>query len=126
MPSLPVQAQLANGKACAAWRRTGLGACELTSLRHWSPAKATPSPPLQCSRSHKGRRAVYAQASLDVPEWDVVALGQSMVDISAYVDDAFISRMGVAKGGRRCQLLLGLQKVSIYSYSMPHFCVGMH
>ena len=98
---LPPLAQLANATACPAWRRTVPGACELTSLRNWSPFSAAPSPVPPSRRSKISRRAVLTGATVDVPEWDVVALGQSMVDISAYVDDPFIEQMGVAKGGRR-------------------------
>ena len=105
MHCLPFQGQLANARAAPAWHRTAVGACELTNLRHWSPSCAAPSPALSSRLSQKSRCAVLTQACLDLPgglpEWDVVALGQSMVDISAYVDDAFIEQMGVAKGGRR-------------------------
>ena len=98
---LPCLAHLANATACPAWRRTLPGTCELTSLRDWSPHYAAPPPVSQSRRTQRSKRAVLAGASVDVPEWDVVALGQSMVDISAYVDDAFIEQIGVAKGGRR-------------------------
>ncbi|EIE21629.1 Ribokinase-like protein, partial [Coccomyxa subellipsoidea C-169] len=35
------------------------------------------------------------------PLWDVVGLGQAMVDISAAVDDDFVARAGLDKGSRR-------------------------
>lgn len=35
------------------------------------------------------------------PAWDVVGLGQAMVDLSATVDDDFLVRLGVIKGSRR-------------------------
>lgn len=35
------------------------------------------------------------------PLWDVVGLGQAMVDISAAVDDDFVARAGIKKGARR-------------------------
>ena len=35
------------------------------------------------------------------PAWDVVGLGQAMVDLSATVDDDFLVRLGVVKGSRR-------------------------
>ena len=98
---VPCQAQLANAKACAAWRQAVPGTCELTSLRDWSPRGAAPSLASSSRRSQTCRRAVHTAATVDAPEWDVVALGQSMVDISAYVDDVFVEKMGVVKGGRR-------------------------
>ena len=101
MQSLPSLAHLAPATGCPTWRRNLPGACELTSLRDWSPRCAAPPPASQSRLVKRSRRAVPAGATVDVPEWDVVALGQSMVDISAYVDDAFIEQMGVAKGGRR-------------------------
>ena len=33
--------------------------------------------------------------------WDVVGLGQGMVDFSAHVDDAFLQRLDFEKGARR-------------------------
>ena len=33
--------------------------------------------------------------------WDVLGLGQAMVDFSAAVDDAFLEQLGVEKGGRK-------------------------
>lgn len=35
------------------------------------------------------------------PAWDVVGLGQAMVDLSATVNDDFLVRLGVVKGSRR-------------------------
>ena len=98
---LPSLAQLANTTACPGWRKTLPGACELTSLRDWRPCCAAPPPHSPSRRTQRSRRAVPTGATVGVPDWDVVALGQSMVDISAYVDDVFIEQIGVAKGGRR-------------------------
>lgn len=33
--------------------------------------------------------------------WDVLGIGQSMVDFSASVDDKFLDQLGIEKGGRR-------------------------
>ena len=49
-------------------------------------------------------RQIAALASTDqqeLPIWDVVGLGQAMVDISAAVDDEFVARTGIAKGERK-------------------------
>lgn len=35
------------------------------------------------------------------PSWDVVGLGQAMVDLSATVEDKFLVQLGVEKGSRR-------------------------
>ena len=35
------------------------------------------------------------------PFWDVVGLGQPMVDFSASVDDDLLVRLGIVKGSRR-------------------------
>lgn len=53
-----------------------------------------------------GRRSwqIAALSSTDQQEpslWDVVGLGQAMVDISAAVDDDFVARTGIAKGERK-------------------------
>ena len=98
---LPCQGQPANAKSCVAWRPTVPGACQLTSLRDWSLYSAAPTSAPSSRKSRRNKRAVLTAATADVPEWDVVALGQSMVDISAYVDDDFVDQMGVVKGGRR-------------------------
>lgn len=34
--------------------------------------------------------------------WDIIGLGQAMVDFSATVEDGFLEQIGVEKGGRRC------------------------
>ena len=101
MQCLPLQPQFGNVRTCSFGHRTALGTCELTSLRQWRPANAAPPASAPSARRHKSRSDVHCQAALDQSPWDVVALGQSMVDISAYVDDDFIGQMGVAKGGRR-------------------------
>ena len=100
---LPFHFQLTNARAFSGLHRTSVGSCQLTSLRQWIPENAAPSPFAPSARSQKRRCAVPAEAiHPEGPVWDVVALGQSMVDISAYVSDVFIEQMGVAKGARRC------------------------
>ena len=100
---LPLHLQLTNARAFSGLHRTAVGSCQLTCLRQWVPENAAPSPFASSTRSQKRRCAVPAQAiHPESPVWDVVALGQSMVDISAYVSDVFIEQMGVAKGARRC------------------------
>ena len=39
------------------------------------------------------------------PIWDVVGLGQPMVDFSASVDDDLLVRLGIVKGSRRYWLI---------------------
>lgn len=56
------------------------------------------------SRLRKDTRRLAALAltgQQEPPLWDVVGLGQAMVDISAAVDDEFVARAGIAKGERR-------------------------
>ena len=100
---LPLHLQLTNARGFSGLHRAAVGTCQLTCLRQWVPENAAPSPFATSARSQKRRCAVPTRAiSLEGPAWDVVALGQSMVDISAYVSDVFIEQMGVAKGARRC------------------------
>ena len=37
----------------------------------------------------------------DSKGWDILGLGQAMVDFSAAVDDTFLEEIGIEKGGRR-------------------------
>ena len=100
---LPLHLQLTNARAFSGLPRAAVGPCQLTCLRQWAPESAAPSASASSARSQKRRCAVPTRAiSPEGPVWDVVALGQSMVDISAYVSDVFIEQMGVAKGARRC------------------------
>ena len=70
----------------------------------------------QPGRAHKARARLtrlhrcVAQPSLDGPStsapheppvWDIVGLGQAMVDFAAAVDDSFLDGLGMKKGSRR-------------------------
>ena len=99
---LPLHFQLTNVRVSSGLHRAAVGSCQLTSLRQWIPESVAPSPFASSARSQRKQCAVPTRAiSPEAPVWDVVALGQSMVDISAYVSDVFIEQMGVAKGARR-------------------------
>lgn len=37
----------------------------------------------------------------EAPQWDVLGIGQAMVDFAAAVDDAVLQSLGVEKGGRK-------------------------
>lgn len=53
-------------------------------------------------RSRKLVHCIAVTSDIDTPLWDVVGLGQAMVDISASVeDDSLILNAGVDKGARR-------------------------
>ena len=43
----------------------------------------------------------FLRSQFDTAGWDVVGLGQSMVDFSAAVSDEFLEELGVEKGSRR-------------------------
>jgi hypothetical protein len=85
-----------------------------------APRPAQPQPPAQlrahserggharreCRRA-RGPRALAAAAAAGqqqphvCPRYDVIGLGQAMVDVAATVDDSFLDRLGVHKGERR-------------------------
>ena len=43
----------------------------------------------------------FLRSQFDTAGWDVVGLGQSMMDFSAAVSDEFLAELGVEKGSRR-------------------------
>lgn len=49
------------------------------------------------------------QTHSDNKGWDILGLGQAMVDFSAAVDDDFLVDLGLKKGGRRSALLVQLK-----------------
>ncbi len=61
-----------------------------------------PSPTLGSLRADPASTLPSLQSATQSEEtWDVVGLGQGMVDFSAQVDDALLQRLGVEKGARR-------------------------
>ena len=70
-------------------RRSGLSSeCYAHSEQHSEFARPLSSP-------------AFLQSQLDTAGWDVVGLGQAMVDFSAAVSDEFLEGLGVEKGSRR-------------------------
>ncbi len=70
-------------------RRSGLSSeCHAHSEQHSEFARTLSSP-------------AFLQSQLDTAGWDVVGLGQAMVDFSAAVSDEFLEGLGVEKGSRR-------------------------
>ena len=69
--------------------------------------------------------ALSSMLSDSVPVWDVLGLGQAMVDFSAAVDDAFLEQLGVEKGGRKIisveerAKILALLDGSAYQVQLP-------
>ena len=57
----------------------------------------------------RGRLQASAEAGvqqpLPCPSYDVIGLGQAMVDVAAAVDDIFLAQLNVGKGERRCASL---------------------
>ena len=51
-------------------------------------------------RCHCKSQTVQALES-DTRGWDIIGLGQAMVDFSAAVPDNFLEQIGIEKGGRR-------------------------
>ena len=45
------------------------------------------------------------QSHSDSKGWDILGLGQAMVDFSAAVEDNFLEDLGLEKGGRRSALV---------------------
>ena len=39
------------------------------------------------------------------PSYDIIGLGQAMVDVAAVVDDSFLAQLRIGKGQRRCTWL---------------------
>jgi hypothetical protein len=83
-----------------------------------APRPGQPQPPAQlrahskrgCHARRKCRRARWLRALAAAeagqqphvcPCYDVIGLGQAMVDVAATVDDSFLDRLGVHKGERR-------------------------
>ena len=55
--------------------------------------------------SHQARLSCVSSATssgtVSEATWDILGIGQSMVDFSANVDDSFLEQINVEKGGRR-------------------------
>ena len=84
------QAWLSTGQQCGALRRARLQ----TRLERRGCWQTCNSQPLSADDQP-------STSSSSIPTWDVVGLGQAMVDYTAAVDDQFLSQVGVAKGCRR-------------------------
>ena len=63
--------------------------------QHVARASETGDQGVAQPQRHNGRCAAPS------PSWDVVGLGQAMVDLSATVEDEFLLQLGVEKGSRR-------------------------
>lgn len=53
----------------------------------------------------QARAEAGVQQPLQCPSYDVIGLGQAMVDVAAAVDDSFLAELNVGKGERRCASL---------------------
>ena len=102
-PAGPVSSHLARrstalvARCTAAWTRT---------RRHeHSRAANTPMLPQRCASrvtdAGTAQQPLRTQVEAVTPLWDVVGLGQPMVDFSATVDDDLLVRLGIVKGSRR-------------------------
>ena len=83
--------------------------------RHDRPSATPSSHATRHSRSFRSARCVFERVSApeaaqqplrgaeesSTPVWDVVGLGQPMVDFSASVEDDLLVRLGIVKGSRR-------------------------
>lgn len=96
--------RMAVASPCSAQRVLALPACRGQQRSQQSTAPCRPS---TFSHScHASLREEAARQSLQSswecnPAWDVLGLGQAMVDFQAAVDDEFLERIGIEKGGRR-------------------------
>ena len=65
------------------------------SRRHRAQFRSRDNKPQQC------RAMLTHQSHSDSKGWDILGLGQAMVDFSAAVEDNFLEDLGLEKGGRR-------------------------
>ena len=91
---------------------------ENAPCRRPSPLWVAAAPQERCARcrqaSRRRRHLIRLQACTEAgpaeagqqpfacPSYDVIGLGQAMVDVAAAVDDSFLAQLRIGKGERRC------------------------
>lgn len=81
-----------------AWNKTRCSKQSHTAQRPIHPSHCLASPACDADTAQQPLRTGDEAVA---PVWDVVGLGQPMVDFSASVDDDLLVRLGIVKGSRR-------------------------
>ena len=81
-----------------AWKKTRCSKQTHTAQRPIHPSHCLASPVCDSDTAQQPLRTGDEAVA---PVWDVVGLGQPMVDFSASVDDDLLVRLGIVKGSRR-------------------------